>query len=231
MYNRLTLLLLLFILVSNSFALEAPTDTLLSVVIDKSDSRFQSSLEEYHKSDEWKIWSVPIGTLSTRVTSTGSLKDQGKITFIVDNLEDLNLKTAWIGEKTRNPIGQKFSFEFFIHPESCFGCPTTFYGVINLFNGYCQSNKTWKNYSRVKSMKVLYNDSLLCMVGLKDTWQMQTIDLSRYFENQYSNKKKLQKLINVKTGDVLRFEITAIYPGEQYKNVAISEFVAEGAKN
>ena len=35
----------------------------------------------------------------------------------------------------------------------------------------------------------------------------------------------------IKEGDVLKFEIVSVYKGSTYKDVAISEFLCEGAGN
>ena len=216
--------LLLFILILfPDISFSNSMDTIYSKVINEKDERYETSIYRYKKSDTWKIWSVSIGSINYS-KSFNFFKDSSNT---LKNMEDLNLNTVWV---IKNPIGQKFSFSLNINKASCFGCPYTFYGVINMFNGYCKTETIWGNYSRVKTLKVYFNDKPVCILELSDTWQFQTIDISKYFINTYLGKNN-KDAINVINGDKLTFQIVDIYKGNKFLSVAISEFMGQGASN
>jgi hypothetical protein len=92
---------------------------------------------------------------------------------------------------------------------------------VEVFNGYCKSESIWKANSRVKRLKMYYNDIPVCIVELADTWQHQSFDIGKFFlSNQYPEAP-----FQLSNGSSLKFEIMDIYEGDKYKDVAISEFV------
>lgn len=198
-------------------------DTIHSNVIDKTSDSYESSINGYKNSEIWGDWSMPMGTPK----ASSSLKADGAITYTVKNIDDYKLNTAWIGKKG---IGDYFEYTFHFPENTAYAGAYQFYGVCNLFNGYCKSLKIWQANSRVKLLKVYYNNIPICYVLLKDTWQFQTFDIGKYFIDR-RDKKYMNAPYEIKEGDVLKFEIVAVYKGSKYKDVAISEFLCEGASN
>jgi hypothetical protein len=201
-------------------------DTIKSVQIEQNSELYESSIEKYKSNEFWGIWTMPVGD----PFSTSALRPQAGNNYNVTNLSDYDLNTAWIEGKDDFGINEKFGFIFNFPENTGYADPYQFFGEINLFNGYCKSLKDWEQNSRVKLLKVYYNDKLFCYVELIDTWHFQFFDLSKYFKNE-RDKKFMDAPFEIVKGDKLTFEILAVYPGLKYKDVAISEFMAEGAGN
>lgn len=223
---RLICLLVVFLPIKlSAFELEKFYTRLL----DSSDYRYRNSIKEYNIDEvqvDWQMWSKPIGTPH----ATSSLTAQGKNKYLITNLIDYNLNTAWVEADTGYGVGESFSFTINYQDGASFATAYEFYGVINIFNGYCKSLKTWEENSRVKSLKVSLNNKSICYIQLLDTWQFQSVDISMLFKNRYMNTN-MQAPHEIKQGDSLKFEIVEVYAGSKYKDTAISAFFAEGAKN
>ncbi|HKK43223.1 MAG TPA: hypothetical protein VJ963_12490 [Bacteroidales bacterium] len=205
------------------FSQIASIDTIYAKQFDKQDDNYEPSIEAYKFSEIWGNWSMPIG----KAKASSALDASGNITYTIKNIDDYDLNTAWIGKKGS---GDYFEFTFHFPENTSYAGAYQFYGICNLFNGYCKSIKIWQANSRVKMLKVYYNNIPICYVLLKDTWQFQTFDIGKYFINRRF-KKYMDAHFEIKNGDVLKFEIVSVYKGSKYKDVAISEFLSEGAGN
>jgi hypothetical protein len=194
--------------------------------IEKSSDIYENSIEGYKTNEFWGIWTMPIGD----AFSTSELKAQGKINYSIKNVSDYDLNTAWIEGKMDYGIGERFGFTFNFPENTEYGGAYQFYGIINLFNGYCKSLETWQQNSRVRKLKVYYNDTPVCIVELIDVWHFQYFDIGKFFKFK-RDKKYMDAPYEIKQGDKLTFEIVDVYAGTKYKDVAISEFMAEGAGN
>jgi len=178
---------------------------------------YSSSIEGYKNNDFWGIWSVPIGECK----SSSQLTDINNITFTSENIDDYDLNTAWM--VPNYGIGQciEFTIDYFPGDNSE---AYQFYGICDIFNGYCKSLVLWKNNSRVKKLKVYFNKVPVCYVNLIDTWQFQSFDISKYL--------LIDKFKNIsKSKNILRCEIIEVYKGTKYKDVGFSEFLCEGSAN
>jgi len=218
--------ILLVLLTTQTFVDSDKLESIQSVQIDKSDYRYNDNLESYMNCEELTIWSMPFENISC----SSVLHAQGTSNYDVANLSDHNLQTAWIEGDAEYGIGTKIEVTFNYDAHSFFGSAYQFYGVINVFNGYCKSLKSWQENSRVKTFKVYFNDTAICFVDLVDTWHFQYFDISKFFRNAYLDKNK-EAPYEINEGDRLIFEVTAVYEGSKYKDVGISEFMIEGAKN
>ena len=194
--------------------------------IEKSNDIYENSIEEYKKSEYWDIWTTPIG----KAFSTSQLKPYKQINYSIKNISDYDLNTAWIEGKTDYGIGEKFGFTFDFPENTQYGTVYEFYGIVNVFNGYCKSLETWQQNSRVRKLKVYYNDTPICIVELIDTWHFQQFDIGKFFKYK-RDEKYMDAPFEIIQNDKLTFEILDIYAGTKYKDVAISEFMAQGAWN
>jgi hypothetical protein len=199
---------------------------LIKSQIDDSKDIYENSIENYKSSEMWRIWAFPIGD----AFSSSELKSNGQIDFSIKNISDLDLNTAWIEGKSNEGIDEQFGFTFNFSKDSEYGGAYEFFGIVNLFNGYCKSIETWQQYSRVKRLKVFYNKIPLCIIELADTWHLQYFDIGKFFKYK-RDKKYMNAPYEIKRGDKLTFEIIEVYYGSKYKNVALSEFIALGAGN
>jgi len=197
-----------------------------AIEADTSNYEYEESIEAYKTAEMWTIWTSPFsnGSASSR------LKSQKSNSYSVDKLSDFDLNTAWIEGKSDYGIGEQIEFVFEYPKHAYFGSAYQFYGRVNLFNGYCKSMKTWEENSRVKTLKVYFNDTPIALVELVDTWQFQYFDFSHFFRNHYINEN-LNAPYEVKEGDKLMFEIVDVYKGSKYSDVGFSEFMYRGASN
>mgnify|MGYP000988297934 CR=1 FL=1 len=202
------------------------SDTVYSKIVNKDNDNYEESLDTYKNSEFWPMWSMPIGIPE----ASSSLIASGENTYSVKNIIDYDLNTAWVEGDTSYGIGEYFEFTFEFPENTEYAGAYQFYGICNLFNGYCKSEELWKANSRVKKLKVYYNNQFVCYVELCDTWHFQSFDIGKYFINKRDNKY-LDAKYEIKNGDVLKFEIIEAFKGSKYKDVAISEFLCEGAGN
>lgn len=194
--------------------------------VKQGSDNYENSIEEYKSSEFWSAWTMPIGDPFASTV----LKSQGQISYKVGNLNDYDLNTAWVEGKSDYGLGEHFGFTFNFPENTEYGGAYQFYGQINLFNGYCKSLEIWKQNSRIKKLKVYYNGTPVCLVELLDTWHLQYFKIGKYFKYKRDNKY-MDAPFEIKQGDKLSFEIVEVYPGEKYQDVAVSEFMAEGAGN
>ena len=204
------LLLILFSYTAQSQNLEVITSTPAK----EGEYSFAHSLEEFHNGEKWGWHSGKIGS----ATTTSTLESNNFSNYKLENIHDLDLKTAWVEGDSNYGIGQAFSFT--LSSEEPFNFKN-FNGVVEVFNGYCKSESIWKANSRVRILKMYYNDIPVCLVELTDTWQYQSFDIGKFFlSHQYPDAP-----FNLTEGSRVKFEIIDVYAGGKYKDVAISEFV------
>lgn len=124
------------------------------------------------------------------------------------NLHDFDLKTAWVEGKSDYGIGEEILMEI---PVSA---PLKLTHLI-IYNGYCKNEKTWKANSRVKTLAVYANEKFLGNLHLNDSWLGQSFKLGS---------------LDGGSGDllILKMKILEVYPGEKYKDTAISEINLDG---
>ena len=208
--TKLLFLLFLFSLPAHSQGLEVITITTAK----EGDFSFAQSLEEIHSGEKWGWHSGKIGN----ATTTSTLESKHVSNYRVENLHDLDLKTAWVEGDSNYGIGQSFSFT--LSSEEPFNFKS-FNGVVEVFNGYCKSESIWKANSRVRMLKMYYNDIPVCLVELADTWQYQSFTINKFFVSH----KYPDAPFTLSDGSRLKFEIIDVYAGDKYRDVAISEFV------
>ena len=223
MINQEFMLCILFL----SFIFQANVLPIINSTVVKSSDYYETSINAYKKNEFWGIWSMPI---SENCVASSTKNPDHDIQYAVNNIQDYNLDTAWIpmGKSKSNHPYFEYLFKF---PENnSYASAYQFQGFCKLFNGYCKSFKIWNENSRVKRILVYYNDIPLCYVNILDTWHFQSFDISGFFKNRRF-KKNLNAAFEIKNGDKLKFEIVDTYKGKKYNDVAISEFLCEGAGN
>ena len=191
----------------------------LEVIKAVADLNFAKNLEEAQNGELWGYHSGRIG----KPSASSTLANQGSFSYDVQNIDDLDLKTAWIQGKNDFGIGESFSFRMdYSASHSGYAKVYNFAGMIEAFNGYCKTEKGWKENSRIKTLKLTLNNTPICLIELVDTWKYQKIDLRKFFKEpiHFPNAP-----FEISDGDVLTFEIMDVYKGTKYKDTALSEFV------
>lgn len=143
-----------------------------------------------------------------KITSSSYLKDEGKITYLPDNIHDFDLFTAWVPENSNGSIGKKINFHF-----------KPFAPRINeiiIWNGYIKNSDLWEANSRVAKFKMIVNGKPTAILELKDVNKTQSFKISPI--QSTDSTKDL----------ILTLEILEVYKGTKYDDVAVSEINFDG---
>jgi hypothetical protein len=140
------------------------------------------------------------------VYTSSDLQATQKNNYVATNIHDGNLGTAWVEGKPGLGIGESFSFVF--EKKSP---PVT---TVMLYNGYLKSDQVWKDNGRVKQLKLYVDNKPAALLNLKDVKSQQIFNIDT--------------LQGIDTSLVLRFEITQVYKGDKYEDVAISDIEFDG---
>lgn len=165
-----------------------------------------------------------------KVKVSSQLKDEKSINYKGENLCDNSFKTAWV--EGREGYGLEEYIEYYINNAKLFnewnkkeGNNEPYYDEANvdnilevqIFNGYVKSEKAWRENSRVKKFKMYIAGKPYAILELKDTSSEQRFDIPNIEYLKVMNRK------DYKEDMVIRFEIMEVYPGEKYKDTAITE--------
>lgn len=143
-----------------------------------------------------------------KITSSTYLKDEGKITYLPDNIHDFDLFTAWVPDISDGVIGKKINFHF-----------KPFAPRVNeiiIWNGYIKNSDLWKANSRVAKFKMIVNGKPTAILELKDVNKTQSFKIDPI--QSTDSTKDL----------ILTLEILEIYIGTKYTDVAVSEINFDG---
>lgn len=149
-----------------------------------------------------------------KITASSEMTPEGKTTYKADNGHDFDKDTAWIPQKGDYGIGHYLNYEFNFDKEKDYNGRLGVTQIL-LANGYKKSRHLWKANSRVKKIRMYVNGTPYRDLKLLDSFEIQTIDIGKIM---FPRRKTT----------TLKFEILEVYPGEKYKETAISELVFEG---
>ncbi len=156
------------------------------------------------------------GGIVNSVTASSYLMSQSENSYLPSNTHDFDYKSAWVEGVKGYGIGEFLLYEF--PPE----CPRV--TDIIIANGYVKNQSAWELNSRVKSLKVYYNDEPLAILKLSDVRAEQRFHLSPI---GYSDREDF-KLLKLKSTWTLKFEILEVYKGSKYEDTVISELYFDG---
>ncbi len=132
----------------------------------------------------------------------------GQASTPVYTLDDNDKDTAWTGAV----VGAKLSFVFPKKlPKELNDTP--FYGF-DMANGNLQTDSLFKEYGRVKKVRLFYNGRAFADVALADSRRWQEVSFDDIMARQ---------------GDVFSMQILEVYPGVKYPTAAITELILQGA--
>lgn len=117
---------------------------------------------------------------------------------------DGDLSTAWIENNSDYGIGEYIK---------CATRSESLSGVM-IYNGYFKSDELWATNSRVKLLKIYFNNIPKYVLRLNDKMEIQYFFFPKYKLNQRSTE-----ILEIK------MEILDVYAGERYKDTALSEII------
>lgn len=148
--------------------------------------------------------------------SSSHLIEQGNNKYAAENIHDGKFDTAWIEGVKGNGEGESVTYildlsKYKPNPNG----PHPKIDGLSILNGYTKDHEIWKNYGRVKSMRVLVSGKPYCIVNLLDTPEPQTVAFTPI------------SILRGKT-TTLKLEIMSVYPGEKYSDTALTEVRLNG---
>ncbi len=194
-------LIIFFLLIKFSFSLKAQLPTIYCSGGKSIVDWFKEKKKvKLNQDDNPFLYGSGCTESPTKAIVSSTLVSQGAIDYKGENLFDWDPQTPWIEGELDYGIGERFQVDL------PFGGSN-----VGIFNGYQKSYDTWKNNSRVKKLKVYGDGRPLCYLVLKDLMGFQTFDIPN--DNDYG---------------IYTFEILEVYPGQKWKDVAISEICNMG---
>lgn len=157
------------------------------------------------------VWCA-IADYNEKVSASSALEAQGELSYEAGNILDRDRKDAWVEGAEGNGIGESVTItkSYDIGTDSE-GYDCIFFTDLCIVNGYARDEETFKNNSRVKSLKMYFNDEYVCDLELEDTMKPQYISLSGLHLSAQNKEES-----------TFRFEIGDVYPGDKYEDTAIT---------
>lgn len=209
--NNLVLVLLQIMLITDDVN-DLPV--IQAELINKDSYTYSESLIIYQEEEKWGWHSGKIG----KGSAFSELSSTKSNDYDIENIYDLDLKTAWIKGEDGYGLNSFFQFEIELGTQYR---EVYFNGIVEIFNGYCKNKKTWEENARVNRLLLFINIEPVCLINLHDSWHYQSFDINQFLKSNMNPEGKYK----LKPGDVLKFKILDVFPGSKYKDVAISEFV------
>jgi hypothetical protein len=126
----------------------------------------------------------------------------------VYTLDDNDKDTSW----NDAVVGAKLFFAFPAKLPSVLN-GTPFYGF-DIANGDIHTSQTFREYGRIKKVRLFYNGHVFADVQLADSMRWQNVSFDDIMAGQ---------------GDVFSMQILEVYPGNKYPTAAITELILQGA--
>lgn len=149
------------------------------------------------------------------VSASSSLKSQGANNYEPKNAHDFSFKNAWVEGVNGYGVGEYLLYKF---PGTCPRITD-----IIIANGYVKSQQAYLDNSRVKKLKVYFNDKPIAILNLEDKRSKQIFNF-----DPIGNSNRDDANIMKQRPWSLKFEILEVYKGTKYDDVVISEIFFDG---
>ena len=141
------------------------------------------------------------------VTASSCLPPSNSFNYKGENAHDFSHESVWATKG--KGIGESLTYTF----EG--KCPRI--TEVKILNGHVKSEKTWSANSRVKKLRMFYNDKPYAILNLQDSRTLQCFDVGTL---GYHDETKADW--------TLKFEIFEVYPGASCDDTVIAELYFDG---
>lgn len=154
-----------------------------------------------------EICSWYCGGRTKSVTASSCLPTVGSSDYKGENAHDFNHESVWATKG--KGIGENLTYTFEGY------CPRI--TEVKILNGHVKSEKAWRANSRVKKLRMYYNDKPYAILTLQDSRSLQCfkVDTLGYHDE-------------MKPDWTLKFEILEVYPGDTCEDTVIAELYFDG---
>ena len=141
------------------------------------------------------------------VTASSCLQPIKSFNYEGENAHDFNHESVWATKG--KGIGESLTYTF----EG--KCPRI--TTVKILNGHVKSEKAWRANSRVKKLRMYYNDKPYAILNLQDSRTLQCFDVGTLGYHD-----------ETKPDWALKFEILEVYPGSSCDDTVIAELYFDG---
>ena len=147
------------------------------------------------------------GGVVKEVTASSCLPPLKSYDYKGANAHDFSHESVWATKGSG--VGESLTYTFEGR------CPRI--TTIKILNGHVKSQSAWQANSRVKKLRLWYNNKPYAVLALEDSRTLQCFDVGTlgYFDD-------------TKPDWTLKFEILEIYPGSKYADTVIAELYFDG---
>lgn len=146
------------------------------------------------------------------IESTSHLDSQsGNTYYNADNLSDIDPSSAWVEGERGYGIGTRIVIRF----QEADLTGVAFRGMA-VHNGYAKDEATWKANGRVQHLRIWQNGKPKLVIELKDTMSPQYVEWE-------------DVSLEVEGGETIELEVTSVYPGKRYADIALTNINLFGA--
>ena len=141
------------------------------------------------------------------LTATSCLKPIKSFNYKGENAHDFDHESVWA--TNGKGIGESLTYTF----EG--KCPRV--TTVKILNGHVKSEAAWSANSRVKKLRMYYNNKPYAILDLQDSRTLQCFDVGILGFNN-----------DAKPDWTLKFEILEVYPGSKHDDTVIAELYFDG---
>jgi len=179
----------------------------------------------YGGCDGCSPWHSYYNTNPYSIIASSSLKSNNAgINYLPQNAYDGDLSTAWVEGVKGYGIG-----EYIIY---CFEHSMPRITEVRVANGYVKTDKTWRENSRVKKLKMYIDDTPFAILHLEDSSNEQIFGFEPIGYKRPADIESDDWYFSEKYAKLpawtLKFEILEVYKGDKYDDTAITQIFFDG---
>jgi len=179
----------------------------------------------YGGCDGCSPWHSYYNTRPYSIIASSYLKsNNASINYLPENAHDGDLSTAWVEGVKGYGTGEYLVYYF----EHTMARITE----VRVANGYVKTDKTWRENSRVKKLKMYVDDEPFAILNLEDNsneqiFKFEPIGYKRPADIESDDWYFSEKYARLPAW-TLKFEILEVYKGDKYDDTAITQIYFDG---